>query len=407
MDNIQYVAFNEYDSPVTYEEAGGDGFKQVLGIVVPLLIPIAAPFIASAIGLSGALSGVIGTLGTSVANAATGAVLGAGVSSATGGDVGMGAITGAMGGFTGGGGFGESAVAGTANAGTKAAEIAANGSKALNVASATPSFMPNASGAGLSLPGGAQVGLFGNKPQVAGIINNASGGSGVAANLGVGQNVIQRLARVPGQIVQQMGGMDRVLALVTRAAAQGVTGDPYMQDAIDARRAELDAERATNQRLFDHRLAVSNRILGEADYNNPQQGGTEAAVDYTTRVNNQEEEALRDLAGRGGYNTGQRESISRRAGLARGRGAASAFLEGAANAETRRGQRRSEALQWLPANAPNNSASQSQLDEMQRRVRGEAIDEAGQWTGFFTADPYRPNEEEQWGSDRVGLWTRR
>lgn len=397
MDNIQYVAFNEYDAPVSYEEAGGDGFKQVMSFVVPLLIPIAGPMIGAAIGLSGSLAGTVG-----------GALMGAANSAITGGDVGVGALTGGLGGFQGAGGFGGPQVADAANGANaglntvnKASQIAANGSKAMG-GFATPSFtVPGMSNGGLTLPPGLQrgVGVSGMKPLADAV---APAASGAAAELGVGQRVLQSISRLGGQVVERMGGMDRALATITQMAMTGAR-DAQMQDAIDARRAELDAERASNQRLFDHRMAVSNRILGEAAYHNPEEGGSSAALDYTKRVNNQEEEALRDLAGRGGYNTGQRENISRRAGLARGRGSASAFLEGSKNAEERRGQRRTEALQWLPAAAPGgDEASQLALLRMQDEATGRRDRDYGQAFGFGTADVYQPNEEPQW--DQVGLW---
>ncbi len=402
MDNIQYVAFNEYDSPVTHEEAGGDGFKQVLGFVVPLLIPMAAPFITSALNMSGLLTGLIGKAASAgVMNAATGAVMGAANSAATGGNVLAGAVQGGFGGWSGGGGFGGNPVPGVVDAGTKASEIAANGSKAFNIGSATPSFVGPTSSVGLTPPpGGTMVGVNANKPLL-----GASGPTPAASMPGPGQGVMQAVSRLGAQAVQQLGGTDRVLAMITQMALTGQR-NAQMQEAIDARAAEINQARAANQRLYDHRFATSNEILTEARYADPQQGGIDNATDYGIRIDGQKEEALRDLAVRGGYNTGARASVSRKAGLAKGRGQASAFREGYRDAETRRDQKRASALAWLPGDAPDSNAG-IQLAALQDEALGRRDRDYGQAFGYGTATVYRPNEDEQWPTDNVGLWTGR
>lgn len=400
MNNIQVFVPVMEDAK---SEGVRKGFGMIISFVAMVFIPYASPYISGAIGLTGAI-------GAQAGSALVGAGLGAATSYATGGNVGVGALTGALGGWggaIGGGGAGVNPGSGAAGVGALA-RTGAGVTDAAVVGGRAFTGAESAAALGGASYGGQAASALANMGQTATQGANVMGGvsapTAASAELGAGQGTMNAISRMPQDIVNSMGGPDKMAAMLTRVVAQGAAGDPYMQEALEQRRAELEAEKKQNEALYNKRLEVANRLLDESKYFDPAEGGRRAALDVQQRIGEQEEDTVRNDAARRGYNTGRRRVIGRQAGLAAGRGAANAYKVGADAFQTMKLNTIGAARQWMPDNAPSSWASSQTIDNAQRDIRGAQINEMLGWGGYATANPYRPQEEDQWPQDRVGVW---
>lgn len=381
---ITYVPVSDSEVPSLSEEAAGKGLKKILGVVASFIVPFAAPVIAGAIGISGA----IGT-------ALVGAGLGAATSALTGGNPLLGAITGGIGGYFNAPGAGLSNAAGTSaklasmsKAGLSAPAI--NGvTKAADIASMAATGTPVAA-ASNALKGGLSV-----------------TGTGAVAQLGVGQNTMNALRNLGGNVLQRFSTPEGMAAL-TRMAAGLMAPEPGLDAAIAARQQELAQERQQNEALYNLRLNTAQKILAEADYYNPENAGMQASSDAAQRVNNEEEDALRRAAGQKGYSTGKRQLIRRQAGLARGREQARAYVQGANTAADQRTATRNSALPWLPTSASYGTNESVYLQNLRDQNNQQAADGFAETIGglstLFTGrtpqsdEPPWANGRSVWGS---------
>lgn len=385
--------------PEYTEEAGGKGLGQVLGVVASFIIPYAAPAISSAIGLSSTISQVVGSklIGGALGSAVTGGVLGAAQGYATGSNIGQSAIMGALGGAGGASAkyFNGQGIAPGVGASVKGMQAG------LNV---TPTAVPgpdagNLANFGVSSPDASQAGVTAALDGAKGAAAISPEVSQAAQQMGVGQNVVGAIRRLPGQIASRLLSRDG-LAMLTQMAVGAMQPDPGLTEAIQARRAELETARQRDIQLYNLQLTTARDILNEAEHFDPQHIAMNASNQAKILGARQEDAQLRDAASRG-RDSGRREVIKRQAGLNTARAANAAYNQGWQMGEQTRDAKRTAARAWLPQDYPvTRGESQVGLAQQQQAANDQTTAGVSQWAGLLFEDPAKPQERPLWG----GSW---
>lgn len=396
--HIEYVPLSPGERPELTDEAGGHGLKSILGTIASIIVPFAAPAIAGAIGLSSTLSTFVGSklIGNAISGAITGGLLGGAASELSGGNFGQGALFGALG-----GGFGGA---------SKFMGVGAGGAGATG--SATSAVKPGLDVAKsmVSSPAGINAALkaediarFGAEAvaKPAGVVTDVVAKAEQAARqMGIGERVMNTIRSLPGQLAQRFLSRDG-LAMITQMAAGALQPQAGLEEAIAARRSELETARARDIELYNLQLTTARDILNEAEHFDPQNMANRASNQAKIVGGRQEIEQLRDAA-INGRNSGRREVIRRQAGLNTAREASSAYHQGWDFGESQRNAKRAAARTWLPTDYPTTNGEGVSLAMQQQAANDANIAGLSGWAGLLFEDPSKPKEPNVWG----GYWGR-
>jgi hypothetical protein len=132
-----------------------------------------------------------------------------------------------------------------------------------------------------------------------------------------------------------------------------------MSAQMKAQQAELEKARASNAAFTQERFSQAQRLLGEADYLNPEYMGRQAGQAALVRGSIQEAEGTRGLTG------ARREAELRRFRLGTSRNVGTAFQQGFGQGVTGRIQTRQAGIQSIPTEYPTTTTEGLNLDDAQ------------------------------------------
>jgi hypothetical protein len=144
--------------------------------------------------------------------------------------------------------------------------------------------------------------------------------------------------------------------------AAGLVGSG-MSAQMKAQQAELEKARQSNAAFTQERFSQAQRLLGEADYFNPEYMGRQAGQAALVRGSIQEGEATRGLTG------ARLAAEQRRYRLGTARNVGTAFQQGFGQGVTGRVQTRQAGIGAIPAQYPTTTEAGLRLDEARLRER--------------------------------------
>lgn len=351
---------------------------------------VAAKVGAAAFGKAAAAKVMASTLGSTVASAATGAAMGeAGGAVGLGTDWRSGLVAGGVGGsgllgapadtFSGaaknlGGMFGIGGAKGAAAAGTGGAPMSAipatssaipagslpiagtGGAAASAIPASSAAFGGNV-GAGI----GAKLSAAGAGGSAAGTAAAGAGATGLGAGLSAGTTAAATTAGTAGGgfLSAAPAGLKKVAPSLLAAGLVG-TG---MSAQMKAQQAELEKARQANAAFTQERFSQAQRLLGEADYFNPEYMGRQAGQAALVRGSIQEGEATRGLTG------ARLAAEQRRFRLGTARNVGTAFQQGFGQGVGARVQTRQAGIGAIPAAYPLTTAEGLNLEQARLRER--------------------------------------
>lgn len=320
---------------------------------------VAGKVLATTLGKAAAAKVAASAIGATISSAAAGAAMGE-----VGGAVGLGtnwqsgALAGGM------GGYGKYA-AGAANAASAAAP------SSLNPLAVTPTGATGSLGA--TLPGTTVGGASLNSLAVTG--TGATGSLGAtlggttlasapvaglnAAGAVTGLGAAPAAAGLGGMLAAAPAGLKTVAPALLAAGLVGSGASAQMK----AQQAELDKARASNSAFTQERFNQSQRLLGEADYLNPEYMGRQAGQAALIRGSIQEAEGTRGLTG------ARREAELRRFRLGTSRNVGTAFQQGFGQGVTGRIQTRQAGINSIPTAYPLTTAEAGNLESQRIEER--------------------------------------
>lgn len=330
---------------------GKKTFGTVLKVAAIVAIAYFAPAVAgkvlaTTLGKAAAAKVAASAIGSTISSAAAGAALGE-----AGGAVGLGtnwqsgALAGGYGGYT-------AAKAAAANA-----AAAVTNPSALNPLAVTPTGATGSLGA--TLPGTTVGGAGLNSLAVTGTGATGSLGAtlggttlasapvtglnatGVVTGLGTGTAAAGG-AGLGGMLAAAPAGLKTVAPALLAAGLVGSGASAQMK----AQQAELDKARASNSAFTQERFNQAQRLLGEADYLNPEYMGRQAGQAALIRGSIQETEGTRGLTG------ARRLAEQRRFRLGTSRNVGTAFQQGFGQGVTGRIQTRQAGIGAIPTAYP-------------------------------------------------------
>ena len=240
------------------------GLGKILSIAAAIVVPIAAPTIASSIGLSQTIGAITSAgIGKTIGSAIVGAGLGAISAAVQGQDIRRGALTGGI----------ASGVTGYLSP-TPGAEVATG----VEGAAATPTATPVDTVATSYDAAGNVVGTQTISPTgvVGKTVTPATGFTKILKD--TGSAIADRFTNNPEQLASmtlEIAGELTGEALVPEGTMPALP--PEMQDAYDARRAELLELKAMDREKYDQQIALSQQYLVNAGYLDPVYYGNQAA----------------------------------------------------------------------------------------------------------------------------------
>ncbi len=323
---------------------------------------VAAKVGAAAFGKAAAAKVAASTLGSTVASAATGAAMGeAGGAVGLGTDWKTGALAGGYGGFS----------AAKAAAASAAATPAATGATGATGVGGISTGTTLTAGSGASVGSGV-TGLSGALTGGAGTAATGlpaglgAGGTSLATGMGATGLGAGLSAAAPAAATGLGGMLAAAPAGLKKAApsliAAGLVGTG-MSAQMKAQQAELDKARQANAAFTQERFSQAQRLLGEADYFNPEYMGRQAGQAALVRGSIQEGEATRGLTG------ARLAAEQRRFRLGTARNVGTAFQQGFGQGVTGRIQTRQAGIGAIPAQYPTTTEAGLRLDEAQLERR--------------------------------------
>jgi len=358
---------------------------------------VAGKIVATAAGKAAAAKVAASALGSTISSAAAGAALGeAGGAVGLGTDWRSGLMAGGVGGsgllgapattFSGaaqnlGGALGLGGAKGAAAAGTGGAPmsaipatssaIPAGALPAVGTGGAAASAIPASSaafggnvGAGI----GAKLAAAGAGGTAAGTAAAGAGATGLAAGLSTG--AANAAAAAPAATSGLLAGASAGLKKVAPSLlAAGLVGSG-MSAQMRAQQAELEKARQSNAAFTQERFNQAQRLLGEADYLNPEYLGRQAGQAALVRGSIQEGEATRGLTG------ARLAAEQRRFRLGTARNVGTAFQQGFSTGTTNRLAARQAGIQSIPTAFPLTTGEGLNLE------RTRIANQAGQSDGW-------------------------
>jgi hypothetical protein len=212
---------------------------------------------------------------------------------------------------------------------------------------------------------------------------------------GVGQGVGNLSAGLSGALgAVGLGGVN-VGAVAPQVLASALAGSPGSAMAR-AQEAELMRAQQVNAALTQQRLDQANRLIGEAEYFDPEFMGRQAAEAAMIRGGIQETQGTRGLTGE------RRDAEQRRIRLSTARTAGTAYQQGFRTGAERRTTTRAAGIQALPTQFPtadsrNALLARATADE-QRAARAQSL------SRLFAQALGVPEAEQQRANDAAALF---
>ena len=322
----------------------------------PLAAKVAPALLGAKVG--GAI--LASKLGATIAASAVGAGIGA-----AGGAVGipgLDAKTGAFAGLVGGSGlFGapQTSMQGAlSNLGIGAKTSALSGIPTVGTAGAGGITGTTLAGGAGTAAGGLSVGAGTAAGGITGTtLGGSLGGAGTAAGgLSVGTAGMAPISASAGAGGGLLSNLPSGLkAVAPQLLAAGLVGSG-MSAGMKAQQAELDKARASNSAFTQERFSQAQRLLGEADYFNPEYMGRQAGQAALIRGSIQETEGTRGLTG------ARRLAEQRRFRLGTSRNVGTAFQQGFGTGVDNRTRTRYAGIQSIPSSYPLTTAEAGNLE---------------------------------------------
>jgi hypothetical protein len=213
--------------------------------------------------------------------------------------------------------------------GARSAGLAARTGQGQQLASSTLGGAGGVTPLASPAPGAVTVAQLGSPAAALGGVAPLASPTAAATAGGVGANLAAAIKQVPATIAAKLSNPGTLADLTVRAAGMLLSGqmagsgmDPAEAKLLNAQIADLQEMRQQNDALFQEKVAIARRVIGEADQISPEYFGFQRAREQQLAG------ARAKTAGLRGLDTPQRQAEARRYDLGISRNVGTAFDSG-------------------------------------------------------------------------------